>query len=156
MALVLEPLSVKTSEPILQVISVKIIGDFTGTDYFANGSIGPDGQTIYLGKTLPVSNVPVVITYQPALNGNDILNTQVIRLNRRLPFQNSQVLVNYIPKGLQGDRISIFKDTSGYINFDIMASGTNFVFAPLLVGHKIPGIVSRLAIQSTVVLVKML
>ena len=118
---------VNTSEPILQVISVKIIGDLTNTDYFANGSIGPDRQTIYLGLPLPIPNVPVVVTYQPALNGNNILNTQVIRLNRRLPYQNSQVVVNYIPKGLQGDRLSIFKDTSGYMNFNIMASGINFI-----------------------------
>jgi hypothetical protein len=118
---------VKTSEPILQVITVKIAGDFTGTDYFVGGSIGPDGQTIYLGRTLPISNASVIITYQPAINGNHTLNTQVIRLNRRLPFQNSQVVVNYIPAGLQGDRISIYKDTAGYINFAIKASGTNFV-----------------------------
>ena len=70
--------------------------------------------------------MPLIITYQPAIKGNS-LNAQVIRLNRRLPFQNSQVIINYIPKGLQGDRISIFKDISGYINFSIMASGTNFV-----------------------------
>lgn len=118
---------VKTSEPILQVITVKIIGDFTGTDYFADGSIGPDGQTIYLGKSLPINNASVIITYQPAINGNKTLNNQVIRLNRRLPFQNSQVVVNYLPAGLQGDRISIFKDIFGYINFAINASGTNFV-----------------------------
>lgn len=118
---------VKTSEPILQVITVKIAGDFTGTDYFAGGSVGPDGQTIYLGKPLPIANASVIITYQPAINGNHILNTQVIRLNRRLPFQNSQVVINYIPAGLQGDRISIYKDTAGYINFAINASGTNFV-----------------------------
>jgi hypothetical protein len=123
---------VNTSEPILQVISVRIIGDLTNTDYFANGSIGPDRQTIYLGLSLPIPNVPVVITYQPALNGNDKLNNQIIRLNRRLPYQNSQVIVNYIPKGLQGDRLSIFKDTSGYMNFNIIASGTNFlVRAPI-------------------------
>ena len=118
---------VKTSEPILQVISVEIVGDFTQTDYFAGGTIGSDGQTIYLGRTLPVANASVVITYQPAINGNRTLNTQVIRLNRRLPNQNSQVVVNYIPAGLQGDRLSIFKDPAGYINFAINASGTNFV-----------------------------
>jgi hypothetical protein len=118
---------VKTSEPILQVITVKIIGDFTGMDYFANGTIGTDRQTIYLGIPLPISNASVVVTYQPATNGNSTLNTQIIRLNRRLPYQNSQVIVNYIPKGLQGDRISLFKDQFGYMNFNITASGTDFV-----------------------------
>jgi hypothetical protein len=124
--------SVKTSQPIFQVITVKIAGDFTGTDYFAGGSIGSDKQTIYLGKTLPISNASLIITYQPVNSGSKTLNTQVIRLNRRLPSQNSQVIVNYIPQGLQGDRISIFKDPSGYMNFSITASGTNYtVRAPI-------------------------
>lgn len=119
--------SVKTAEPVLQVITVKIAGDFTGTDYFANGTVSKDGQTIYLGRTLPVPNVQLIITYQPAINGNNTLNTQIIRLNRRLPNQNCQVIVNYLPQGLQGDRISVYKDTSGYMNFAITASGTDFV-----------------------------
>lgn len=118
---------VHTSQVILQVITVKIAGDFTGTDYFANGSVGADGQTIYLGKTLPIPNASVIITYQPVSIGSKNLNTQVIRLNRRLPYQNSQVVVNYIPQGLQGDRLSIFKDKFGYINFSITASGTDYV-----------------------------
>ena len=119
--------SVKVSRPILQVITVKIIDDFAGTDYFANGSISSDMQTIYLGKILPISGASLIITYQPAINGNNTLNSQVVRLNRRLPNQNSQVIVNYIPQGLQGDRISIYKDIFGYINFSIVASSTNFV-----------------------------
>jgi hypothetical protein len=118
--------SIKVSQPVLQVITVKILGDFTGTDYFAGGSLSQDRQTIYLGKILPVPNVTLVITYQPAINGDVTLNTQIIRLNRRLPNQNSQVIVNYIPQGLQGDRISIFKDIYGYINFQVIASGTPF------------------------------
>lgn len=119
--------SVKVSQPVLQVITVKIVGDFTGTDYFAGGSLSQDRQTIYLGKTLPVANVSLIVTYQPAINGDTKLNTQVIRLNRRLPNQNCQVVVNYIPQGLQGDRISIYKDVFGYMNFSITASGTDFV-----------------------------
>jgi hypothetical protein len=119
--------SVKVSQPVLQVITVKIVGDFTGTDYFAGGSLSSDKQTIYLGKVLPVANVSLVVTYQPAINDNTALNTQVIRLNRRLPNQNSLVEVNYLPQGLQGDRISIFKDIYGYINFQITASGTPFI-----------------------------
>ena len=80
---------------------------------------------------MPQPNLPLVITYQSTNNDNTILNTQVIRLNRRLPAQNSVVTVKYIPKGLQGDRISVFKDEFGYINFSIVASGTNYtVSAP--------------------------
>jgi hypothetical protein len=119
--------TVIVSEPILQVITVKIAGDFTGTDYFDGGSIGTDMKTIYLGKVLPVPNLNLIVTYQSTLNQNTHFNTQVIRLNRALPAQNSQVTVTYIPSGLQGDRISIFKDEYGYINFGIIASGTDFV-----------------------------
>ena len=122
---------VMVSQPILQVITVKIAGDFTGKDYFNNGSIGSNGTTIYLSTNLPQPNLPLIITYQSTNNDNTTLNTQVIRLNKRLPAQNSVVTVKYIPQGLQGDRISIFKDPYGYINFSIMASGTNYtVSAP--------------------------
>jgi hypothetical protein len=118
---------VQSSKQILQVITVKIANDFTGMDYFAEGSVGPDKKTIYLGRLLPVGNISVIITYQAAENGADTLNTQVIRLNKRLPYQNSRVIVTYIPKGLQGDRISIYKDNFGYVNFGITASGTDYV-----------------------------
>ena len=119
--------SVIVSKSILQVITVKIIGDLTGTDYFADGSIGTDLKTIFLGKILPATNLPLIITYQTIENKNVTLNTQVVRLNRRLPYQNTKVVVNYIPQSLQGDRLSIFKDKAGYINFAITASGTDYV-----------------------------
>ena len=119
--------SVKVDMPILQVITVKIVGDATGKDYFNNGEIGEDGMTIYLGTPLPQPNLKLLITYQTTNINNAPLNTQVIRLNRRLPAQNSTVTVKYIPSGLQGDRISIYKDKYGYINFEIMASGTPYV-----------------------------
>lgn len=118
--------TVLVSKPILQVITVKIIDDLTGIDYFDNGSIGEDQKTIYLGKLLPLNNLPLLITYQTTENKNITLNTQVIRLNRKLPHQNSPVIINYIPKGLQGDRISIFKDNFGYMNFSILASGIDY------------------------------
>jgi hypothetical protein len=50
-------------------------------------------------------------------------NGQTLYLNRALPNQNTPVVVNYIPNGTAGDRISIFKDPSGYINFQVMAAG---------------------------------
>jgi hypothetical protein len=119
--------AVLVSKPILQVITIKIIGDLTDTDYFANGAISSDMQIIYLGKILPSSNLPLLITYQTAENENKIINTQIIRLNKKLPYQKSHVVVNYIPKGLQGDRIAIFKDEIGYLNFAITASGKDYV-----------------------------
>lgn len=119
--------SVIVSKPILQVISVKIIGDLTDTDYFVDGTIGTDMRTIYLGKLLPINNLPLSIIYQTTENNNQNINTQVIRLNKKLPYQKSHVIVNYIPKGLQGDRISIFKDEVGYMNFAISASGKDYI-----------------------------
>lgn len=50
-------------------------------------------------------------------------NGKTLYLNRALPNQNTPVVVNYIPNGTAGDRISIFKDPAGYINFQVMASG---------------------------------
>lgn len=119
--------TVVVSQPILQVITVKIEGDFTEKDYFAGGSIGSDGKTIYLGTPLPEPNLVLIITYQSTINHNQDFNTQVVRLNRRLPAQNSKVIVTYIPSGLQGDRMSIFKDEFGYMNFSITASEIAYV-----------------------------
>jgi len=125
--------TVRVSKPILQVITVKIVGDPTGTDYFNGGAIGSDKQTIYLGSTLPsISNLQVLVTYQSTINGNTTLNTQVIRLNKKLPYQNTPVVVTYIPKGLQGDRVQLFKDRFGYMNFNITASSQDYTIkAPL-------------------------
>jgi len=119
--------TVTVSSPILQVISVKIVGDLTGTDYFAGGVIGTDNKTIYLSKTLPSSPLQLLVTYQTTENKNVTLNTQVIRLHKKLPYQKSNVIVTYLPEGIQGDRISIFKDKAGYMNFGITASGTDYV-----------------------------
>ena len=54
-------------------------------------------------------------------------DNQTIYLNRRLPNQQTPVVVNYIPSGTQGDRMSIYKDPSGYINFDVRASGIDYI-----------------------------
>ncbi len=116
-----------TSKSILQIISIKIIGDVSNTDYFAGGSIGLNLKTIYLGKILPQNNISLSIIYQTTEDNNKNINKQIIRLNKKLPYQKSNVIVNYIPKGLQGDRLSIFKDEVGYINFAITASNIDYV-----------------------------
>ena len=51
---------------------------------------------------------------------------QTLYLNRPLPNQQTPVIVNYIPTGTNGDRISIYKDPAGYINFTVSASGTDY------------------------------
>jgi hypothetical protein len=118
---------VSTSKYILQVISVKIVGDLTNKDYFNGGSIGPDQKTIYLGTALPSNTLQVIITYQTTESKKVAQNSQIIRLNKQLPYQNTKVLVKYLPLGLQGDRLSIFKDKTGYMNFVITASNIDYI-----------------------------
>jgi hypothetical protein len=79
---------------ISKVLSVKVQVGNQYIDYFAGGKIDANMQTIYL--------------------------------NRSLPNQNTPVVVNYIPVGTNGDRISIYKDPFGYINFDVVASGLEY------------------------------
>lgn len=114
---------VTVANRVFQVISVIIDGDFSKKDYFAGGTIAPDGVTIYLGSSLPDSNLPLIVTYKPVSTSVDNkLNSQVIRLNKKLPKDNSSVIVKFIPKGFQGDRISLYKDIRGFLNFRIIAS----------------------------------
>jgi len=115
------PGTVIVDKEALQIVKVQIVGDLTEKDYFEGGTIGSNKKTIYLGKTLPSSVLSLLVTYKP-IDRSYKLNSQIIRLNRRLPSQNSTVIVNYIPKGLQGDRISLYKDKFGYFNFSILAS----------------------------------
>lgn len=126
--------TVVLSKKILQVISVKIINDPTGMDYFQNGIIGTDKKTIYLSRELPEDNLSVKILYKTTEgNNNQILNQQIIRLNKKLPTQQTPVVVTYVPSGLTGDRISIYKDPSGFINFNIGANGVeHLIRAPIL------------------------
>jgi hypothetical protein len=51
---------------------------------------------------------------------------QTIRLKKALPSQQTPVKINYIPSGLSGDRISIFKDREGFIVFNVRAKGIDY------------------------------
>jgi hypothetical protein len=119
--------SVRVSKKIFQVVTVKIAGDPTNIDYFDDGTIGTDGVTIYLGRQLPNSNLLLIVTYQPVSGIQQTLNSQVIRLKIPLPYPTTNVIVTYIPAGTQGDRISLFKDPVGYINFNVRASGIDYL-----------------------------
>jgi hypothetical protein len=117
---------------VLQVISIKIANDPTNTDYFNNGVIGKDKRTIYLGSSLPTLGLSIVVIYKAVNGGSNTINSQSIRLNKALPNQQTPVIITYIPSGLNGDRMSIFKDKSGYLNFTVVASNTNYtVRAPI-------------------------
>lgn len=51
---------------------------------------------------------------------------QTIKLQKALPSQQTPVRVDYIPSGLSGDRISIFKDREGFICFNVKAKGIDY------------------------------
>jgi hypothetical protein len=58
---------------------------------------------------------------------------QVIVLGKKLPSNNTKVIVNYVPKGSNGDRISIYKSIDSYLNFEMQANNTlHSVKAPII------------------------
>jgi hypothetical protein len=63
---------------------------------------------------------------QDYFDGGKIINGNTIILGKRLPIENANVVIEYIPAGVFGDRISIFKDKFGYINFNIFANDILF------------------------------
>lgn len=59
--------------------------------------------------------------------GGKILNDfKTLQLSSVLPFQQTPVIVNYIASGVNGDRLSIYKDDSGFITFNIHAAGEDY------------------------------
>lgn len=60
--------TVKTSRNIQQALSVRLQNDIfdTGKDFFQNGTIDDDRQTINLKSALPFQNTPVKIEYLPS------------------------------------------------------------------------------------------
>lgn len=51
---------------------------------------------------------------------------QTINLNRPLPSQNAPVKIAYVPSYSNGDRLTIYKDSSGFITFNVRASGVDY------------------------------
>lgn len=51
---------------------------------------------------------------------------QTINLKQALPYQRTPVKVAYIPSGSKGDRISIYKEETGYIVFNVRAGGADY------------------------------
>jgi len=51
---------------------------------------------------------------------------QTVSLGSALPFQQTPVVITYIPSGVQGDRITILKDSEGFISFNVIAGGELF------------------------------
>ncbi len=122
--------TITVNNPILQLVSIKVVGDLTDENY-VDGSRVVD-KTIYLAKELPSVNTNVIVIYKPTNVFDNTLNSQVIKLNKKLPSKNIEVVVNYIPAGTNGDRIALFKDKLGYLNFLITADKKDYlVQAPI-------------------------
>ena len=51
---------------------------------------------------------------------------RTINLKIPLPYQRTPVKILYIPSGVGGDRISIYKDYTGYIVFNVRANGEDY------------------------------
>ena len=87
---------VKTNGRIAQIISVRLASDINNT-----------GVDYFVGGSI----------------GSDF---QTISLGQALPYQTTPVKINYIPSGLIGDRMSIYKDIDSFIVFNVRAGGVDY------------------------------
>ncbi len=88
--------TVKISGRASEVLSVRLVGDIQKT-----------GQDYFVGGALES-------------------DFQTVSLGTALPFQQTPVLVTYVPTGVQGDRVTILKDSEGFISFNVVAGGVLF------------------------------
>jgi len=58
--------------------------------------------------------------------GGGTVQGNTIKLKRPLPRHEELCSVTYVPNGLKGDRLSIFKDPYGFLNFLVRANGTDY------------------------------
>jgi hypothetical protein len=124
---------------VLQVLYVRIASDSGRNDYFGNGTIATtsSGSVIYLENGLPsnLMNVAnsIVIGYRQVGSNISANKTKIIRYGRRLPKANMKVRITYIPKGFNGDRISLYKDIDAALTFSIRGGAGNKLYATNLV-----------------------
>ncbi|HLG26630.1 MAG TPA: hypothetical protein VI423_02490, partial [Paenisporosarcina sp.] len=88
--------SVKVEGRISSIVSVRLATDIAGT-----------GIDYFAGGTIES-------------------DFKTIKLQKALPSQQTPVVVNYVPSGLLGDRISIYKDREGFITFNVRAQGSDY------------------------------
>jgi len=60
------------------------------------------------------------------VNGSLSTDRQNITLGLSLPSTQTPVVVTYVPSGFSGDRISIFKNETGFLTFNVTANGQDF------------------------------
>jgi len=93
-------ISVVATQRILEVDSVRLVSDVNNT-----------GTNYFIGGS--VSNV----------------DGKTISLGTTLPKDNVLVKVTYTPLSRNGDRVSIFKDEDGFLNFYMKASGVEHIIS---------------------------
>lgn len=64
------------------------------------------------------------------------VDRRTITLGKPLPGQNVPVVVTYVPLSSQGDRVSIFRDTQGFVNFFVKASGVEHLISVHVDWHR--------------------
>lgn len=78
------------------------------------------------GRISSVISVTLVNDDKDYFSGGSIASDgQTIRLNKSLPYQQTPVKVSYIPSGLVGNRISIYKDQEGFLVFNVKGKKSN-------------------------------
>lgn len=104
---------------------------FDATSAVSESIISTNNATVKVaGKISKILNVKLKVGNQNIdyfAGGTIDADNQTIFLNKQLPNQQTPVIVNYIPTGTNGDRVSIYKDPYGYINFNIRASNTDYL-----------------------------
>lgn len=58
---------------------------------------------------------------------NGSIQNNIITLGIPLPSQNTKVIVTYVSTNTNGDSISIYKDTSGYLNYLVTANNKDYL-----------------------------
>lgn len=79
------------------------------------------------GRVKEIVSIKLINSDKDLSIGATILSdSQTIQLKQALPYQNTPVIVSYIPTGVSGDRLSIYKDEFGFVTLSVDASGDNF------------------------------
>lgn len=103
---------------------------FDATSIVSEETVSVDSGTVkIIGKAQNIVSVKLQAGNKSIdyfLAGELENDNQTIRLNKVLPDHNTPVIVVYSPLGTNGDRLSIFKDRHGYLNFSIIASNIDY------------------------------
>ena len=122
---------VEVNQPVQQVISVKQKDLFGAPDLYGTlGYVADDRQTIFLERFVN-GNYPGEVIYKP-LGIDNKLNKQIVNLGTPLPSDIMKVRVTYLPEGIKGDRMALYKNKAGSLVFRIEASNVvNEITTPI-------------------------